>query len=204
MNQNKNTNLKLTYLALFFAAAALIAFCLAQTVQGQFPYPVYWDSRLDALNVTYHPATDCAGGCWRVDSAIFEDVHESGGNHNVYGRLTIGSNSPAGLPWHVAYPDGNVQILTKAAPEWADFPMFAEYDPDEGEAGPYYSYAGDDIARSDVVRGMGLPERQHVNFRLIWVWVSGGGTATPTPPPTPSPTATPTPRARLWLPMVGK
>jgi hypothetical protein len=47
-----------------------------------------------------------------------------------------------------------------------------------------------------VVRGMGLPERQHVNFRLIWQWSSGGPTVTPT--------ATPTPSHWLYLPIVQK
>lgn len=193
-------------LSALFATFALLLLMMglcsvdAPPVQSKGEYPVFWDSRLPALNVTYHPATDCATGCWRLHSGIFEDSHESGGQHHIFGRLTINNQSPAGLPWHVAYPDGNVRILTKAAPEWSDFPMFAEYDPDEGEAGPYYAYAGDDTTRSDTVRGMGLPERQHVNFRLIWVWVNSNTPPTATPTPTPPP---PLP-IKLFLPVVAK
>jgi hypothetical protein len=155
-----------------------------------------WDPRLDALNVTLHPAADCSGGCWRLTSARFEDSDESGGLHHIFGRLVVDGNAPGGLPWHVAYPGDDIRIFTKPAPEWADFPMFAEYDPDEGQAGPYRAYAGDSEGTSDVVRGMGLPERQHVNFRLIWQWSSGGPTVTPT--------ATPTPSHWLYLPIVQK
>ena len=192
-----------TLLSLFFAALACSVD--APPVESKGEYPVYWDSRLEALNVTYHPAVDCSEGCWRLYSAVFEDSHESGGQHHIFGRLTVDGQSPAGLAWHVAYPDGDVRILTKAAPEWSDFPMFAEYDPDEGEAGPYYAYAGDAITYSDVVRGLGLPERQHVNFRLIWVYDNGGG-STPTPAPTATPTPTPPPPLpyRLGLPLVSK
>jgi len=68
-------------LALFFAAAAFLFLVLA--ARSQSPYPVYWDPRLDALNVTYHPATDCTGGCWRLVSAEYLDIEQSAGLHNV-------------------------------------------------------------------------------------------------------------------------
>ena len=65
--------------------------------------------------------------------------------------------------------------------------MYAEYDPDEGECGGYRAFAGEDVGESDVVVCMGLPERQHVNFPLVWWWSSGGNapTATYTAPVTP-------------------
>jgi hypothetical protein len=143
--------------------------------------PPVLDPRLAPLNVTYRPATNCVNGCWRLVSAMFEDTSESGGSHHIFVRLlTATGEAPANLAWHAAYPDNDVRIMTKAAPEWADFPLYAEYDPDEGETGPYYAYAGDMLSTSDSVWGMGLPERQHVSFRLIWQW------ATPEPlTPTP-------------------
>lgn len=129
-----------------------------------------WDPRLDALHVSLTAAADCSQGCWRLITARYEDVDESGLNHNVYSRLYDESGSMiAGAPWHVAWPDGDITIYSKAPPEWADFPIFACYNPANGP-GPYYAYAGDNIDQSDVVRGLGLPQCQHVNFRLEWQW----------------------------------
>ncbi|HBY98300.1 MAG TPA: hypothetical protein DEP84_30885, partial [Chloroflexi bacterium] len=158
-----------------------------------------WDPRLDPLHVTYQPAEDCSQGCWRLKSARYEDPTESNGNHNIYVRLFIVNGTQvAGRPWHTAWPDGNERIQSKPAPEWADFPIYAWYYFEQGP-GPYWSYAGDDETRSDSVHGMGLPVRQHVNFRLTWRWVEPPPTPTPTPTMTPTstptrtPTVTPTP-----------
>ena len=167
-------------------------------------WPKEWDPRLDGLNVTYHPAADCSQGCWRLESARFEDVDESNGLHHIWVRLlNADGQQVADLPWHVAWPDGDTRTMSKASPDWADFAMYAGYDPAQG-AGPYRAYAGDDETRSDVVRGMGLPLNQHVSFRLVWRWVEGGTAPQtytvympvvvrqPPPAPTPTPTSTPT------------
>lgn len=128
------------------------------------------DPRLAPLGVTVEAAQDCTGGCWRLISAQYEDVDESGLNHNIYAReYDEHGDMIAGAPWHVAWPDGDIPIFTKAPPEWSDFPIFACFNPERGP-GPYYAYAGDDPSRSDVVKGMGLPQCQHVNFRLEWQW----------------------------------
>lgn len=173
-------------------------------------WPKEWDPRLDGLNVTYHPAIDCSQGCWRLESARFEDVDESNGLHHIWVRLLDAHGQQvADLPWHVAWPDGNVRLMSKASPDWADFAMYAGYDPAQG-AGPYRAYAGDDETRSDGVHGMGLPLNQHVSFRLVWRWVEEATSPpayrlfmplvvrqpSPTPAPTPTgeaPTPTPTP-----------
>lgn len=156
-----------------------------------------WDPRLDPLHVTYHPAADCSQGCWRLRSARYEDPTESNGTHNIYARLLDGTGKQmGGAPWHSAWPDGDVRILSKPAPEWADFPMYAWYYWEQGP-GPYRSYAGDAESRSDSVRGMGLPVRQHVNFRLTWQWVEPPPTPTATPTNTATPTATPTATATV-------
>ncbi|MDQ7029768.1 MAG: carboxypeptidase-like regulatory domain-containing protein [Ardenticatenia bacterium] len=174
-----------------------------------------WDPRLDDLQVTYRPAEECAQGCWRLVSARFEDVDESNGLHHIWARLLDADGQQvADRPWHVAWPDGDQRLMSKAAPDWADFAMYAGYDPANGP-GPYRAYAGDDERRSDVVLGMGLPLNQHVSFRLVWQWTDSPS-ASPTPasgaprvflpiivrqlPPTPtatptsSPTPTPTPQ----------
>ncbi len=129
-----------------------------------------WDPRLDALGVTRTPAENCTPGCWQLTSARYEDPGESGGTHHIYARLLLESgDAPAGLPWHVRFPDGDIRVLSKAAPEWADVPLFACYDPST-QTGAYRAYAGEQETQSDVVHGMGLPQCQHVNFRLIWQW----------------------------------
>lgn len=129
-----------------------------------------WDPRLDELGVTLQPANDCSNGCWRLITARYEDVDESGLNHNVYSRLySEAGDMVTGAPWHVAWPDGDIAIYSKAPPEWADFPIFACYSPARGP-GPYHAYAGDDPSMSDVIRGIGLPQCQHVNYRLEWQW----------------------------------
>lgn len=58
-----------------------------------------------------------------------------------------------------------------------DFPMTADsnFDPAKGEVGPYSAYM---FGPSDKVSGLGLPLKQHVQYRLIFQWSD-------TPPPTP-------------------
>ncbi len=160
-----------------------------------------WDPRLDDLNVTYRPAENCAQGCWRLISARFEDVDESNGLHHIWVKLlNADGEQMAGQPWHVAWPDGNQRLLSKAAPDWADFAMYAGYDPATGP-GPYRAYAGDDEQRSDVVLGMGLPLKQHVSFRLVWQWAEPGSSVSPTPSASPTPAGTPSPSS-AFLPII--
>jgi hypothetical protein len=179
-----------------------------------------WDSRLDGLNVTYQPAADCSAGCWRLESAQYEDESESGGNHNIYGRMRDENGTLlVNATWYVAWPDGtSPPIYTKPEPDWSDFPINACYYPDQGQAGGYRAYAGNNETQSDKVSGMGLPYCWHVNFKLIWQWQPAGAeptqtatqvpteTATETPLPDSTPTITATPNtnliARLWLPLV--
>lgn len=114
-------------------------------------------------------AANCSEGCWRIESVIFEDEGEAGGNHNVYVHTRNQDGLwLAGQPFHVAYPDGDDRVLTKAPPDVGDIAIWACFSPGEGEAGPYFVYAGDDPTRSDVLWGMGLPECQHVNYRVVF------------------------------------
>jgi hypothetical protein len=174
---------------------SLFALLVAVIMLGSFtPGPALGRSPLPPW-VTLSPAADCSAGCWRIVAAEYDNEHESGGNHNIYGRMTVNGESPAGLPWHVAWPDGDVRILTKPAPEWADFPIFDCFNPDN-ETGAYFAYAGDNPAQSDIARGMGLPQCLHVNYWFVWQWSAGGPTVTPT--------ATPTPSHWLYLPIIDK
>jgi hypothetical protein len=175
-------------------SAKHVSMRVASSIQGMAsPLPLVWDVRLDELNVTRTAAADCSAGCWRLVEARYEDPDEAAGLHHVWGRaLNEDGQQLAGQSWAVAWPGGSAALQTKAPGEWADFPMYASYDPFKGETGPYRAFAGADEARSDVVAGMGLPLKHHVNFRLVWQWQSQ---AQPTPIATPLPTATPRPLA---------
>lgn len=159
--------------------------------------PLEWDSRFDALNVTYQPAANCSQGCWRLVSALYEDPNQSGGAHHIFARIRNESGSLlVDAPWHAAWPDGDIRIMTKAEPDWADYAIFACYNPDT-ETGGFRAYAGDIESQSDQIHGIGLPLCHHVNFRLIWQWDEGGENPALTPIPTNTATATSSPTITL-------
>jgi hypothetical protein len=188
----------------FVLAPALVgAAPTAQATVQEVP-ALDWDSRLDELNVTHTPAADCSSGCWVLVSARYESPEESGGLHHLWARaLDEQGQQLAGQPWTVAWPEGSAVLQTKAAGEWADFPMYASYDPFErDETGPYRAFAGTDEARSDTVQGMGLPLKHHVSFRMVWQWQpAGAALPTPTPSPTVSPEPIPELPLRWYLPV---
>lgn len=129
-----------------------------------------WDSRLDDIGVVLEPAVDCSGGCWRIVDAYYLDEQESGGLHHAFIKmLDEHGNQVGGLPWHVTWPDGNIRILSKPAPDWADFALYDCFNA-ETEYGAYSAYAGDDSSRSDWIARMGLPFCQHVSFGVTWQW----------------------------------
>lgn len=171
-------------IALLFAAAAFLLFIYA--VRSQSPMPSW---------VTIQPAADCSAGCWVLDLERSEywDESESNGLHHAFAiALDQHGNQIAGLPFTVAYPTGADTVLTKPAPDWADIPLWASFDPNQGEVGPYWAYMGTGGGdNSEHVTGLGLPLNAHVSYRLAFEWTNGGGG-----------TATPTPAHRLWLPLV--
>jgi len=158
---------------------------------GSAARPPLWDPRLDELNVTYHPATNCSQGCWQLLRAEYLDEGQSGGLHHVFAKsLSATGEHIGGTLWQVAWPDGMDEATTKPPPDWGDLALWDCYFPDQGEAGGYRSWMGATESQSDVVRGMGLPYCIHVSFRLTWQWNPGGpptSTATPTVTPRPSP-----------------
>jgi hypothetical protein len=129
-----------------------------------------WDSRLDALGVALVPAESCEGGCWKLVSAQYLGEQQSQGLHHIYIKLLDEQgNQLADTPWHTFYSGGDVRIMSKAAPDWSDFAMYSCYFPDR-ERGAYSAFAGDNVAQSDRVTGLGLPVCTHVSFRLVWKW----------------------------------
>jgi hypothetical protein len=127
-----------------------------------------WDSRLDEVGVTLLPAQDASQGYWELVSAQYLDEQESQGLHHVFVKLLDEQgNQMAETPWNITYPGGSVRIMSKSAPDWADFAMYDCYFPDR-EHGAYTAFAGDTSTQSDAVFGMGLPVCLHNSFRLIW------------------------------------
>jgi hypothetical protein len=133
-----------------------------------------WDSRLDALGVALVPAESCEGGCWKLISAQYLDEQQSQGLHHIYIKLLDEhGNQLADTPWHVTWPGGNVRIMSKAAPDWSDFAMYDCYNTNT-ERGAYSAFAGDNVAQSETVTGLGLPFCIHNSFRLTWKWQPQG------------------------------
>jgi hypothetical protein len=166
-------------------------------VQAMAPLPTHVVT--DPPWITRTNAENCFEGCWRIESVVFEDEDEGGGNHNVYVHMRNQDGLwLAGQPFHVAYPDGDDRALTKAPPDVGDIAIWACFSPGEGEVGPYWVYAGDDPTRSDILWGVGLPECIHVNY-----WVTFRYEEQVPMPPTPTPTPTPCVECRrLYLPII--
>jgi hypothetical protein len=165
---------KLRKLATVFLSVAAMLIAVACSVDPgpamvqSFAAPTAPEAGLPAW-LSVENAENCLEGCWRVDSVIFEDWHESGGNHHLY----VQTRNQDGVwirdqPFHLAYPDGDDRSLSKLPPDWGNIPVWACFSPDAGEVGPYWAYGGDDVRRSDIVRGIGLPECQHVNVKIVF------------------------------------
>jgi len=146
-----------------------------------------WDSRLNGLGVQLVLATPQPGQTyWRLVRAIFQDVNESGGNHNVYFQALDDSWQPlAGEQACVAWPDGEECVTTNTETDptqWANVPIWADYNPNLGQRGPYEAHMA---GISDRVTGLGLPLKQHVSFLLTFQRRVAPGS--PSPPLLPLP-----------------
>lgn len=165
-------------------AAALVAFCLAQTVQSKTVLPPW---------VTRHPVTDCSQGCWRIESIDYRDASTSGNLHHIFAKAKNANGQYIVTTWQVDTATQTYTLQTKPPPDWGDFPMFECFSPSEGEVGGYSVWMGTDRDKSEWLSGLGLPECQHETVYVTWRR-DNGGTATPTP----------TPAHRLWLPIISK
>lgn len=180
-------------IALFLAAAAFLFLVLA--ARSQSPLPAW---------VSITPAQDCSHGCWRVVEAEYLDPIQSQGLHHFFARTLDAQGNQIVGRMNIAWDGGSTGVQTKPPPDWGDIPLFSCFSPTEGEIGGYRGFAGEWEANSDLVVGMGLPECQHVSYRVTFRWDNGGGTATPTSLPTVTPAPTAAPAHRLALPMVRK
>lgn len=145
-----------------------------------------WDSRLDNLGVNLKPTPNSK---WEATVAQYQDDQEAQGQHHVWFTVLDDHNKP--LPNVRVFvdwigrdkDDPPTQRLTGADGK-ANVDIYANLDPAK-KNGPYFAYVeGQD--KSDVVQGMGLPLKHHVNFLLTFA------PRTATPPPPPPPTDVPT------------
>lgn len=129
---------------------------------------------------------------------IFPEDERNNQGVNIYIKtLDKDGKYRAGVTVFQGWPDGAANALTRPEGELdfngesfgAAFEMTADSSfspgppPGRGESGPYSGYV---VGNSDVVQGMGLPLRRHVQFLLTFQWTEEG----PTPPP---------PSRRVWM-----
>lgn len=138
--------------------------------------------------VEHHPAPP--GPAWRLVRFAYDAPEESGGNHHIYVHLLDADGLPAGgikvthgWPDH-DHPDETVTVRTN--PEgnvnwamWEDSCIDSRH-----PRGPYWIQP---CEPADLVDGMGLPSKHHVNYRFTFQWgdiesaeppVEGGGATT--------------------------
>ncbi len=131
------------------------------------PDELEWDWRLDALAASIEFAdvkTDQA--YWKLVRAIYEGPGESNNEHQIYYAVVDQQNKP--IEFHKVlqgWSDGSTDALTNERGE-ASIALWTSFTPERGEIGPYSAWV--DGLPSDRVLGLGLPLRQHVNFRLTW------------------------------------
>ncbi len=106
---------------------------------------------------------------WHVKYVGYDNENESGGNHNIYITVLDENGAPLdGIPVWQKWPSASpTEARQRTLAGTTNFGIWGgPFYPDRGEAGAYWVYVGDDTAKSDVVRGMGLPVNRHVNYRI--------------------------------------
>ena len=129
-----------------------------------------WDERLDLLHIQV-VETDAPSGSvyWRLVSAKLEDDTESGGRHHIYIKMIDENDRPvagaATVSWadgsetfSMVYEEGPSHYVDKYAEWGANFPMY-------GETGSYCVRA---VGEGDMITGLGMPGKRHVNYLLVF------------------------------------
>jgi hypothetical protein len=147
-----------------------------------------WDNRLDPLGVNYKPNSS---GIWAATQAQYEDENEAQGQHHVWFTVLDENGRPRpGVKVFVDWvgrdvDDPPTQRVTDDEGR-ANIDIYANLDPQK-KNGPYFAYV-EAQDRSDVIAGMGLPLKHHVNFRLTFA--PRAEVPEPPPPPPPPPPVT--------------
>ncbi len=124
-----------------------------------------WDSRLDELGVRLVRASPITGQLvWRLTEARWEDPQESRGLHHAFIRVLDEQGRPVtGQRVKLIWRDGSAEAVTNE--EGANFPLY----------GPLGEYSVEVDGLSDRVVGLGLPRKEHVNYRLTFQRMIVGG-----------------------------
>lgn len=141
---------------------------------------IEWDKRLDDLGVFVQAKPN---NLWALNAVRYQSEEESGGNVNIVVTVLGADNSPlSGIRVIQAFPVGSNQPDTVSAVTDAKgqvvFPMSGSsnfeplssgtsFDPKQTRNGPYFVYI-ESADKSDIVGGMGLPLRRHVNYLLTF------------------------------------
>jgi hypothetical protein len=138
-------------------------------------YVRVWDPRLETLNIKLEPAADKP--TFRLVEAYFQDNidplhpndHEASESKNGI-KIMVGVQDARGRPLTNVrviqeFPGDQAFALTTPS-GYAEFDQSGDssFDPKKGQSGPYKIY----IAGGDVVKGLGLPVRQHVQYLLTF------------------------------------
>lgn len=136
------------------------------------------DPRLTTLGVS---VVSNPNATWVVNAVQYEDETQAGGNHNIYFTVLDVSGKPVPnaaciVDWVGRDPttDPPTRVVTDLNGQ-ANVPIYSNLDI-QLLNGPYFAFV-EDKSKSDVVRGMGLPEHRHVNFLLTY------GRPSAAPPP---------------------
>jgi len=135
-----------------------------------------FDQRLTDLGVK---PNDTANAVWDMTIAKYQDVAQAGGKHHIYFTVVDAAGKP--LPnvacvvdWVGREPgDVPTKVMTDANGQ-ANVAIYANLDLTL-KNGPYFAFV-EDQTKSDVVTGMGLPEKHHVCFLLTFARRASGTT----------------------------
>jgi hypothetical protein len=141
-----------------------------------------WDERLTSLGVNLKVNQN---GKWTATAARYQDEEEAQGQHHIWFTVLDENRKP----------EANAKVVVDWVGRDADDPPTARMTDTDGRAnvdiyanldpakknGPYFAYV-EAQDKSDVVAGMGLPLKHHVNYLLTFAPRSA-----PQPPPIPPP-----------------
>lgn len=140
-----------------------------------------WDERLDHLGVNLKTN---ALAKWSAVAARYQDENEAQGQHHIWFTVLDENEQPKPnvrvfVDWIGRDKDDPPTQRLTGADGRANVDIYANLDPAK-KNGPYFAYVeGQD--KSDIVAGIGLPLKHHVNFLLTFA----PHRATPPPPPPP-------------------
>lgn len=140
-----------------------------------------WDDRLTPLGVNFKPN---ANGKWIATNVRYQDDQEAQGQHHIWFTVLDETSKPRAnvkvfVDWVGRDADDPPTSRLTGADGRANVDIYANLDPAK-KNGPYFAYV-EDTDKSDIVTGMGLPLKHHVNFLLTYA----PRNVVPEPPPPP-------------------